>query len=499
MAAYILGAAGAALFASFPSAALADPPGVTWTRNIAPSTVAITGGPWTLEQSGAANGLKSSGYCDSLGKQIGNPGTERMQPYYFPFIVGTGENLQGYFDWRPKDTDEAVVSASSTDGGKTWTFQDKVLELTTDCPTNPNKEPDGESDAICQGPACQNASNDQPGGVGDDGQGHQFVLTIDGKTLLYTLNRSNGHIDNVPLVIHVLSPTPGHPLAGAPVSDDGPTDAKPLLAQGGTPTNGLMNPDGILGVVPDSNPLMIVYEQKILNGDNTVGTALPDAQVCDGNLKAGINVGWQNYYSTNPAGISANHDITYLRLASTTDGVNFKDLGALKGLNDPTTVSATGTRWLATAGSILKLKHGGYGLFFSGGSCIDGDSDAFHYIGYAESDDLINWTVINGINHPIASVFPATLSVDANGVPGAGTVITIPKSTPIVGDAQGFFAGRVYGPSATQKDKDNVTIMFAGYHTPKPKNGLGDYRTIGRVSLHSSEEIDQIGANGEVH
>jgi hypothetical protein len=41
--------------------------------------------------------------------------------------------------------------------------------------------------------------------------------------------------------------------------------------------------------------------------------------------------------------------------------------------------------------------------------------------------------------------------------------------------------------------------MFAGYHTTKPKNGLGDYRTIGRVSLHSSKDIAEIGANGEVH
>ena len=486
---------------------------VTWTRNSAPNTVAITGGPWTLEQSGAANGLKSSGYCASTdgvhGTEIDNPGTERMQPYYFPFITGQGSNLQGYFDWRPKDTDEAVVSAFSSDSGKTWTFQDKVLELTTDCPTHKNTEGDeSEKDAVCQGPGgglpCQNASNDQDGGVGDDGQGHQFILNINGQTLLYTLNRSVGHIDNDPLVIHVLSPAPGHPLAGAPLLDDGPTDANPGLSEPPNHTTGLMNPDGILGVVPDSNPLTIIYEQKILNGDNTAPTALPDAQVCDGNMMAGVNVGWQNYYNNIPAGINtggiaANHDITYLRLASTTDGYNFTDLGALQGLNDPTTVSAVGTRWLATAGSILKRKHGGYGLFFSGGSCIDGDSDAFHYIGYAESNDLIHWTVINGINNPIVLVFPVTISLDANGVPGSGTTTTIPSGEPVVGDTQGFFAGRVYAPSATQNDQDDITVMFAGYHTTKPKNGLGDYRTIGRVSLHSSEDIIEIGANGEVH
>lgn len=50
-----------------------------WTSNGAPTPTAITGGPWTLEQSGAANGLRSSGYCDGLGNQIGNPGTEPGQ------------------------------------------------------------------------------------------------------------------------------------------------------------------------------------------------------------------------------------------------------------------------------------------------------------------------------------------------------------------------------------------------------------------------------------
>ena len=91
----------------------------TWTVAIGPSTVAVKNGPWTLEQSGAANGLKTAGYCTTAGAQIGNPGTERMSPYYFPFITGSGLSLQGYFDWRPKDTDEAVVAASSTDGGNT--------------------------------------------------------------------------------------------------------------------------------------------------------------------------------------------------------------------------------------------------------------------------------------------------------------------------------------------------------------------------------------------
>ena len=67
-----------------------------------------------MEQSGAANGLKSSGYCDSLGNQVNNSGTKRMSPYYFPGVYTNGASLQGLFDYRPKDTNEAVAAAQST-------------------------------------------------------------------------------------------------------------------------------------------------------------------------------------------------------------------------------------------------------------------------------------------------------------------------------------------------------------------------------------------------
>jgi hypothetical protein len=75
--------------------------------------------------------------------------------------------------------------------------------------------------------------------------------------------------------------------------------------------------------------------------------------------------------------------------------------------------------------------------------------------------------------------------------PGTSPV-TIPAHTPVVGDALGFFAGRVYAPSGTLFDESDITVVFAGYHTQKPKNGLGDYRTIGRFSLHSSQEISAV-------
>jgi len=473
------------LAASFSAVAGEGP--VRWTANSAPSETMITGGGWTLEQSGAAVGLKSVGYCDANGNQIGNPGTERMQPYYFPTIVGQGRHLQGYFDWRPKDIDEAVAAAESHDGGHTWTFQQKVLELRTTCPNQLNKEADGSKDSN-----AFNLANNSDNGD-DDGQGHQFVIKVGGHTYLYTLDRANNHIDSDDLYIHEISPTPGLPLNGAPAMDDGPTDSTASLPEIANHTHGLLNPDGILGVVPGSWPLQIIYEQKILNGDKTGATALPASQQC--------NTYWAGYYANNPFGTAVNDDITYLRLAQTTDGINFTDLGPLQGLNDPTDVRAAGTRWLATAGTIIKLMGGRYGLLYSGGSCIDGDSDAFHYIGYAESHDLIHWTVINGINNPIVSTSPFTIQVDSSGVPVAagatGTTITVPATTPVAGKTMGFFAGRVYAPSAVRASFNDATVIFAGYHTQKPKNGLGDYRTIGRVSLHSSQPLLVVGSPGD--
>ena len=311
-------------------------------------------------------------------------------------------------------------------------------------------------------------------------------MHVAGHIYLYTLVRAAGYIDSADLVIHELTPEPGQPLHGVPEATDAPTDE----SAAGTPipafhTHGLLNPDGILGIVPGSSPLTIIYEQKILSGD----LKFPQTQQCA--------TYWSNFYAQNGK-LSPNDDVTFLRLASTTDGVNFTDLGPLQGLHEPTTVSLTGTRWLATAGTILKLANGRYGLFYSGGNCIDADSDSFHYIGYAESMDLIHWSVIYGLNNPIASVSRTSVAVDANGIPvsSGGAPVTIPANTAVVGTTMGFFAGRVYAPSASKYDSHDVTVVFAGYHTQKPKNGLGDYRTIGRVSLHSQISLEAVGSSG---
>jgi hypothetical protein len=133
-----------------------------------------------------------------------------MEPYYFPVIEGHGKHLQGYFDWRPKDTDEAVVAAYSDDAGLTWTFQQRVLELTKQCPNTVQKDPDGDKDNSPDPNNSDNSGTNSNPGTGDDGQGHQFVIPVAGHRYLYTLERAVNHIDVDDLYIHELFPEPGH-------------------------------------------------------------------------------------------------------------------------------------------------------------------------------------------------------------------------------------------------------------------------------------------------
>jgi ABC-type amino acid transport substrate-binding protein len=423
----------------------------------APVVANITGGPWTLAQMAPGNpnppaipnktfGYDSNWMTANLGK------TSPMQPYYFPMTQGDGNNLQGYFDWRPKDINEAIVAAKSTDGGKTWQHQQTVLTLTRALPVNPQST---------------NPDADQL----DNGFGHPFVMQVGNSTLLYTLDRSNAALDNFGLVVSNITPDNISPLnnalASIPLFNPTTTDEAKVVR-----TKGLLNPDGIIGVVPGSSPVKVMYVQKIKGGDNTSTTAFPASQQC----------GTQPYI---PSGDTkprpANHDIVYVRLATTTDGIDFSDLGAVSGLNDATATAYNATRYIGPRGAMLKLQGDRYGLFFSGGNCMDADSDAFHYIGYAETNDpsLKTWTVINGINNPIASI-------GSQRVPVGDTQMTIPAQTPIVGAALDWFKGRVYSPSVTRYDDSSVVLVFAGYQVQTPNNDLLHYRTIGYVKLRSN-------------
>jgi len=462
-----------------------DSPGdlgpVTWSmQGNAPVAASINGGPWTLAQLAPGNPNppkvpnQSFGYGANF--MTANAGkTSPMQPYYFGFIQGDGTNLQGYFDWRPKNINEGVVAANSTDGGLTWEFQQIVLVLTEALPVN------------------QQSAN--PNTVmADDGFGHPRVISfpnpeqvatpspvpgsppatpISTNTFLYTLDRSAGVVDKFGLIVSPLSPTADMPLNGArpnvPLVNNFTDESKVVR------TRGLLNPDGILAVTSGYSSATVMYIQKIGNGDASGSTALPPGEQCQTQPYTPVGAS-----SPNPA----NHDIVNVRVAVTMDGVNFVDQGIVVGLNDPTATSFTGTRWVSPNGTLLGLSGGRFGLFFGAGNCMDADSDAFHYIGYAESTDpsLQTWTVINGIMNPIASIETQTLPV--GGVP-----TKIPAQTPVVGPTLDAWSARVYGPSAVVVDDDTVVLTFAGYHVQSPADDLLDYRTINVVRLKASRPI----------
>jgi len=454
---------------------------VTWSLDgPAPAPAMITGGPWTVAQLAAGNpnppAVPNKSYGYGANFMTANAGsTSPMQPYYFPFIFRDGNVLQGYFDWRPKDINEAIVAASSSDDGQTWDFQQMALILTEAIPRNPQ-------------------STNPDASLVDNGFGHPTVIRFDhveafptpsprpgfeaptpihSKTFLYTVDRSTDALHKSGLVVTPLSPFGDMPLNGAeldiPLLSDF-TDENRVIR-----TTGLLNPDGILVVVPDSSPVTVLYIQKIGNGDATGSTTLPGSQQC----------GTQPYV---PVGASAPnppfHDLVNVRVAVTYNGIDFFDQGIVAGLNDQRATSYTGTRWIAPNGTMLNLGGGRYGLFFAGGNCMDDDADAFHYVGYAESlePSMQVWTVLNDIMNPIVSIGPHTVPVD--GVP-----TLIPAQTPVVGPALHPFEARVYAPSVIKLDDYTVLLTFAGYHVQNAKDDPLGYRSIQTVRLKASRRL----------
>ncbi len=448
----------------------------------------------------------------------GGAGTDPMvpmAPFYFPLVYTTTNTpsgnafggkapVIGLFDWRPKDIDEALVAAESDDDGKTWYFMQTVLELNPDY-TNPIS---GGYSATATNNGCPAAITDTnatttslSGSTADDGWGHATIIQLPGtgnaKTgqFLYMLDRNTNDmpgtstpiVDNAPLhVINLAAASNKFPIWNTNSTAAGANDIKSITSalsnspDAGTPvvvqdSIGLLNPDGIMAVFPTAStaaagsPVTVLYVQKIVDGDDTGATALPSAQQC----KAA------------PFSGKKNHDISNVRLATTTDGVTFTDLGIVAGLNDPTTVDYNGTRWISPRGTLLDINGDGsvWGLYFSGGNCLDGDSDAFHYIGYAESTDMKNWTVYNDINHPIASINAITTTNQAGGA-----TVTIPASPPVF-PTQAWFAERLYAPTAVQIDATHLSMTFAGYGVQTPAANLLDYRQIGNVVLTVSHAL----------
>jgi hypothetical protein len=483
------------------------PVAISYVPNSLAEAYAVAG-PWTLHQKLGRNrhdasgiapltlpptpfnppttayGTPYAGYC--VGGQVQTAeGINPMQPYYFPFVQGKGGYLQGLFDYRPRNEQEAVVAAYSYDRGKTWVFQGEALGLNAYCPADPT-DPNNNNVIVGGLSTAYGSSN---ANAADNGLGHSFVLTVDGSKRLYQLNRANHHIDSDQLVVHRLQSWELDPLAGLPARGYvSPLASKgyPMLEATAGATAGLLNPDAILGAIRIGGLTAVVYVEKQLSA-STTNNCSPTPSWALTNIVTGKK--------RNP-----NTDVITIRVATTTDGINFTDVGAAIGLQEPTTTAFNGIRWLGS-GSVIALANGHYGMFFGAGNCLDNDSDGFHFIGYAETEsvvnkpaDLLNWTVINRFDNPILSTDTVTDPATGKRYPANPPLIDVTNAdvltpaqvapwVPPTGHNTNFFSGRVYDPQAIYVDDSTVTIVFAGYNTPQPSSNLGDYRTIGRFQL----------------
>ena len=476
----------------------------------------INHGPWTLHESTGrfqhdASGIvpttpgppyENSGtpyadYCNPItGRPSINHGFSVMQPYYFPFVRRHGGILEGFFDYRPRNQQEAAVAAISNDWGASWIAISEALALNPYCPWDPS-DPDNQNLNVNGVKTAYGSSNVN---AADNGLGHPVVVSVNGVQRIYQLNRANDHIDSDQLVVHTLSPARGagslSPLPDFSYVSPLASGGYPTLDATAASTTGLKNPDAIMGAVDMGRITTVVYVEKTLNADTGLGyPACPNTP----------SFALTNLVNGKPR--KPNHDVTNVRVATTPDGVNFTDVGAATGLNDPTTVALNCIRYLGS-GSILRLSDGRYGMFFGAGNCLDNDSDGFHFIGYAETDkqvknpnDLLSWHVVNGLDNPILSTDRVTNPTGPRPYPLHSPIVNVSDAdaltpaqvapftpaigpnTPAGGYNSNFFSGRVYDPQAVYTDDRIVTIVFAGYNTPQPSNNLGDYRSIGRFQL----------------
>ncbi len=224
-------------------------------------------------------------------------------------------------------------------------------------------------------------------------------------------------------------------------------------------TSGLLNPDGILARIPNTYPVKILYVQKQLQ-----------ASVAANNCPVAGASG------------SINYDVDTIRLAQTTDGVHFTDLGATN-LTNPAAKDNLSVRYAAPNGSIVKYTDGTIGLFFGAGNCEDGDSDGFHAVVYAEPTDgtFLNWTYVNGMNNPIGEISYSTATPAV--APLTGT------SSEVNGQQNFQFGGRIYNPNAVYEDPSHISLIFAGYNYGYFGSDLSSYRTISQITLTSTKTL----------
>jgi hypothetical protein len=194
----------------------------------------VAGSPGPLDQYCTSGGASH----ESQGRSSQPAGTILpFAPYYFPDVVrNSGGTLTGYFDYRPKDADEAITVAHSSDGGITWQTDGLALEQ------NPSYCPTADTN--------------------DDGQGHPFVMATASMTNLYTLQRAAGDNAGVGLLVHPIDPSNANPLHALPASQSVGVDPNtfatssisvPAASSGMTamiPVNTLGTPNTVNSIVP---------------------------------------------------------------------------------------------------------------------------------------------------------------------------------------------------------------------------------------------------------
>jgi hypothetical protein len=193
---------------------------------------------------------------------------------------------------------------------------------------------------------------------------------------------------------------------------------------------------------------------NVIKAGNSVGTL--GACVTPGSTLTAIGEGGAKVKDL----FSNNEDRTVVKAAYTYDGIHFTSLADPTGLNDPASTSGPGLRWAGSRGSIIANEHGSYTMFNSGGTCTDGDSDAFSRIFQSTSSD-------HGATWSTPTTFISTdyTFSDAAAFESAAAGSLLPISA--------YFGGRVYVPSVVKGPHGHLTMVFSGYRTPKPTPKVG--------------------------
>ncbi|MFZ0251960.1 MAG: Ig-like domain repeat protein [Acidimicrobiales bacterium] len=179
------------------------------TVNVSPYSSGVVGTPGPLDDyCGTGNQAAESTPSSTPSRQPAGT-TLPLAPAYFPHVVPNSDgSLTGYFDYRPKDADEALVIAKSTDGGHNWVYEGEALE---------------------QDPGyCPSADTN------DDGEGHANVISVGGVSRLYTLERAAGDATGVGMLVHTLSSSVGSPSSpyGLPGSEKSGIDPDSFVPSG---------------------------------------------------------------------------------------------------------------------------------------------------------------------------------------------------------------------------------------------------------------------------